>query len=192
MLTNRKSTRHVLRHIATALCATSALAFGAGPAFAAVPGADLYIGVGLGQSNADLSAADLGELEFDRKDMGWKLFAGGRFLSFIGAEISYMDFGKPSGGNSEVDYKGLAGFGMLYAPIPLPVLDLYLKAGLARLDVDAAATVGDFNTKDTKFAYGAGLQLKFGSFAIRGEYEQFKVEGAKPSMLSLGFSKSFL
>ncbi len=46
------------------------------------------------------------------------------------------------------------------------------------------------STDDTKFAFGGGLQLKFGSFAIRGEYEQYKVDvngtKAKPTLLSLG------
>lgn len=187
MFTNHDGTRFVLRHLAIAMCAIAVLLFGAGPAQAGVPGADLYLGVGIGQSNADVSAADLGELEFDRKDIAWKAYFGGRFLSFAGAELDYINFGKPDGGNSELKYTGLAAFGLYYLPIPLPVLDVYLKAGLARLDVG-----GSLNFKDTKLAYGAGLQLNLSSFAIRAEYERFKAEGAKPSLLSLGFSKSFL
>lgn len=192
MFTKRNSTRFVLRHTAAALCATGALALAAGPANAGVPGADLYLGVGLGQSNADVSASDLGELDFDKKDLAWKVFFGGRFLSFAGAELDYIDFGKPDGSTAELKYKGLAGYGLYYLPIPAPMLDVFLKAGLARLDVDGDVTVGSFSTKDTKFAYGAGLKLNFGSFAIRAEYERFKVEGSKPSLLSVGFSKSFL
>ena len=192
MFTRQYPIRFVLRHAAAALCVTGALAFASGTVHAGVPGADFYLGVGLGQSNADVSAADLGELEFDKKDIAWKAFLGGRFLSFGGAELDYINFGKPSGGDAELKYKGLAAFGMYYLPIPLPVLDVYLKAGLARLDVDEKVTAGSFNTKDTKFAYGTGLQLKFGSFAIRAEYERFKAEGSKPSLLSVGFAKSFL
>lgn len=182
---NRNSTSFHLRHVAAALGAIGVLAFAPGPARAGVPGVDLYMGVGVGQSNADFD----GGPSFDKKDMGWKVFVGGRFLSFAGAELDYIDLGKPNGGGVELKYKGLAGFGMLYAPIPLPILDVYAKAGLARVDVNSNFGL---NTDDTKFAYGVGLQLKFGSFAIRGEYERFKVEGTKPSMLSVGFSKSFL
>ncbi len=191
MFTKRNPSRFVLRHIAVALCATGALALAAGPAQAGVPGADLYLGVGIGRSNADVSAADLGELEFDKKDTAWKVFFGGRFLKFAGAELDYIDFGKPSGGNAELKYKGLAGYGLFYLPIPLPVLDVYLKGGLARVKYDGTATSGGISAKDTKFAYGAGLQLKFASFSIRGEYERFKAEGSKPSLLSVGFSKHF-
>ena len=38
---------------------------------------------GVGQSNADVSADDLAVPSFDKKDMGWKVFVGGRFLSFV-------------------------------------------------------------------------------------------------------------
>lgn len=189
MFTIRNSSRFELRHVTAALCATAALALGSGPALAGVPGADLYLGVGLGQSNADVSAADLGDPDFDKKDMAWKVFVGGRFLSFAGAELDYINFGKPNGSAEEIKYKGLAAYGLYYLPIPAPVLDIYLKAGLARIDVDPSFAA---STDDTKFAYGAGLQLKFGSVAIRGEYEQFKMPGAKPSLLSVSFSKSFL
>lgn len=184
MFKHSNSTRFDLRHIAAALCATGALAFGAASAQAGVPGADLYMGVGVGQSNADIGAPD-----FDDKDMGWKVFVGGRFLSFAGAELDYIDFGKPNGGGIDVKYKALAGYGVFYFPIPLPILDVFVKAGLARVDLNPSFAA---STDDTKFAYGGGLQLKFGSFAIRGEYERFKVDAAKPAMLSIGFSKSFL
>lgn len=183
MSTIGNSIRVRLRHVITAACAVGTLAFGA-TANAGVPGADLYLGVGLGQSNADISAPS-----FDEKDTAWKIYTGARFLSFAGVELDYINFGKPSGGGADVKYRGLAGYGLYYLPIPLPVLDVYVKAGLARVDVNPSFAA---NTDDTKFAYGAGLQLKFASFAIRGEYERFKVESSKPSLLSVGFSKSFL
>jgi hypothetical protein len=115
-----------------------------------------------------------------------------RAFSFLGAELDYIDFGKPNGGGADFKYKGLAGYGLYYLPIPLPVLDVYVKAGLARLDADLKVNSNSFSTDDTKFAFGGGVQLKFGSWAIRGEYEQYKIEGAKPTLLSVGFSRSFL
>jgi opacity protein-like surface antigen len=192
MAINRRSARISLRRLAVSLGATGALAVAAGTAQAGVPGVDVYLGAGVGQSNADVSASDLGISSFDKKDLGWKLFLGGRFVSTVGAELDYIDFGKPNGGGAEVKYKALAGFGMFYLPLPLPVIDVYAKAGLARVSSDLTVTTSSFNTKDTKFAYGAGVQLKFGSLAIRGEYERFKVDGTKPSMLTVALSKSFL
>jgi OmpA-OmpF porin, OOP family len=189
MNTSPETSRFSLRHAAV-LAATAALALAAVPTQAqGVPGIDFYAGAGVGQSNADVSAPD-----FDEKDFGWKVFVGLRAVSYLGAELNYIDFGKPSGGGSELKYKGLAGYGLFYIPLPVPVLDVYVKAGVARVDLDVSNT--SFSTDDTKFAFGGGVQLKFGSFAIRGEYEQYKVDvnglKAKPTLLSLGFSKSFL
>lgn len=184
------------RYVAAAALVATAAMFGAAPTQAmGVPGVDLYLGAGLGQSNADVSAHDLGAANFDKKDLGWKVFVGGRFASLVGAELDYIDFGKPNGDYSngdpeQIKYNALAGFGLVYFPIPLPVLDVYAKAGLARLSSDRLSTA--ISTKDTKFAFGGGVQLKFGSFAIRGEYEQYKVQDASPTMLTIGFSKSFL
>lgn len=187
------SARFSPRHLFAALCATGALALAAGQARAAgIPGLDFYVGAGVGQSNADTSASDLGVSSFDKKDLAWNVFAGLRAFSFLGVELNYIDFGKPDGGGAEFKYKGLAGYGLYYLPIPLPVLDVYLKAGLSRLDADAKISSSSFSTDDTKFTFGGGVQLKFGSYAIRGEFEQFKLESSKPKLLSLGFSKSFL
>jgi opacity protein-like surface antigen len=183
------------RGLAALLCA-GALGLAAAPAQAQVPGVDLYIGAGVGQSDADLSASDLGALDFDKKDMGWKVYGGLR-ASILGAEIQYIDFGKPNGDDSEVDYKALGVWGVVYAPLPVPVLDLYAKAGMAKVDANISVTGDpDFDVKDSNFTYGLGAQLKFGSFAIRGEWEQFKIKDSgvtvKPSLLSVSFSKTFL
>jgi opacity protein-like surface antigen len=192
MASFKQSASFNLRRGLAALGAMGALALASAPAQAQVPGVDLYIGGGLGQSNLGLSASELGTLDFDEKDMAWKLFGGLRMASVFGVELAYIDFGKPNGDDAEVKYKGLAAFGMFYVPLPLPVLDIYAKAGLARLDADLEVGIDSLSTDDTKFAYGAGLQLKFGSLAIRGEYERFKVEDADPSLLSISFTKSFL
>jgi opacity protein-like surface antigen len=192
MANSRQSASIKWRHRVAALSAMGALALASAPAQAQVPGLDFYIGGGLGQSDIGLSASELATVDFDAKDMAWKLFGGLRVASVFGAELGYIDFGKPEGEDAEVRYKGLAAFGMFYIPLPLPVLDIFAKAGLARVDADIDVGVDSFSTDDTKFAYGAGVQLKFGSFAVRGEYERFKVEDAKPSLLSISFTKSFL
>lgn len=180
--------RSKVRHLVAALAGAGALSLVAAPAHAQVPGVDFYLGAGIGQSNADID--DVSITDLDEKDLGWKIIGGVRIASVLGAELNYIDFGKASGDGAELKYKALAAYGLFYAPLPLPILDVYAKAGLARIDVDI--DVDDFSTDDTKFAYGLGAQLKFGSWAIRGEYERFKVEGSKPSLLSLSFTKSFL
>jgi opacity protein-like surface antigen len=192
MNTSPKSSRFTVRPALVAVGATAALFFAAVPAQAqGVPGIDFYVGAGVGQSSANVSnTVD----DFDEKDFAWKGFVGLRALSYLGAELDYINFGKPTGDGDEFKYKGFAGFGLFYVPIPLPVLDVYVKAGLARVDVDVPSLA--ISEDDTKFAFGGGVQLKFGSLAVRAEYEQYKAEIAgfkgKPKLLSLGFSKSFL
>jgi opacity protein-like surface antigen len=182
------------RHALTALLALGTLGLAAAPAHAQVPGVDFYVGAGVGQSNADFD--DLEVPDFDDKDTAWKAFAGVRLASIFGAELQYFNFGTAGAPGVDVDYKGLGAYGLVYLPLPLPILDVYAKAGVAKIDVDIDAE--DFNTDDTQFSYGLGVQLKLGSWGLRGEYERFKVKdgdldlSANPSLFSLSFTKSFL
>jgi hypothetical protein len=186
---NLDSTPSAFRRVMKATAGICALAMAAGEAHAVgVPGADLYMGVGLGRSDADVNVIG----DFDSKDTGWKIFVGGRVISYFGAEIDYVDFGKPKGDDASLKYKALAGYGLFYLPLPLPVVDFYVKAGVARMDSDLHLTASSLSAKDTTFAYGGGVQLKLGSFALRGEYEKYKVDDAKPTMMTVAFSKSFL
>ena len=59
---------------------------------------------------------------------------GIRPISLIGAEVQYVDFGNASDLSSNaVHQQAGAVYGMLYAPIPVPLFDVYAKAGLAWL-----------------------------------------------------------
>lgn len=149
---------------------------------------------------------------FSKSDTGWKAFVGVRPISLIGAEVEYVDFGSrtASGGATmgfgasysiHMSSKAEAAFGVLYAPIPLPFLDLYVKAGVARLktSTSGSATVGctlclgpvaagnyQRDLTGSRFGYGAGVQFKVGRFAIRGEYERIAASTGDPDLLSIG------
>jgi hypothetical protein len=167
------------------------------PAQAQVPGVDFYLGGAVGTGNVAITDPDGAVGQFKEDHTAFKFYGGVRAASF-GAELEYLDFGSTSGdfgADTDVDGKltGVAAFGVLYLPLPLPVLDVYGKAGFARLNrkiTDLSA--GDFSTKDTEFGYGAGAQLKLGSFALRAEYERFSTDGKDPTLLSLGASFYFL
>ena len=120
-----------------------------------------------------------------------------------------MDFGHPSrsfspGSTTSADVKmsGAAAFGMLY--LPVPVVSVYAKAGLARLH--ATSNVSLFlpgvgtcainnpncawfsqrsSATNTSLAAGAGAQVKLGAWALRAEYERFNVAGGNPGLASL-------
>jgi hypothetical protein len=147
---------------------------------------------------------------------------GLRPISLVGAEITYMDFGHPSGTvgtiplggavpiSGDVKMKGSAAFGVLY--LPVPVIDIYVKAGLARLQTTENVTFRlpapyatcvieggpscqfskRYDVTNTGLAAGAGAQFKFGSLPVRGEYERFSAAGGNPSLFSLGLTWTFL
>lgn len=189
---------------------------------------DLYLGAGFGQAHirAQLNGLSgpngpVGSLgDFDSTKSAYQAMFGIRLLSFLGAEVDYIDLGQQSirgpgqpvpgeaGANvlaEQVSQKGEAAFGMLY--LPVPIIDVYVKAGVSRITTDMSATTNypgvgtcqindpgcslsylSRSSSDVGFAYGAGVQWKLGQWAVRGEYERFDAAGANPSLLSIGMT----
>jgi hypothetical protein len=160
-----------------------------------------------------------------RNDLGWNAFIGVRPLRYLGAEIGYLDFGNVSQGGPGRGYslqasaKAPAGFAVGYLPVQ-PWWDLYLKAGAARLrrTWTTQLFVANFgraycpplapcpSTAPNPYAYagaatqwdfagGVGTQWKFGSIALRLEYERVSTSGnanaGDPDLLSVGVSWTF-
>jgi opacity protein-like surface antigen len=178
---------------------------------------DVYLGAGFGQAHirAQLdglngASGPLGSLgSFDSTKSAYQAMLGIRLISFLGAEVDYMDLGQqsvrgpgqPVPGEAgsyvsaeQVSQKGEAAFGMLY--LPVPVIDVYVKAGLSRITTDMSAAItspsgtsyASHSSSDVGFAYGAGVQWKLGQWAVRGEYERFDAAGANPSLLTIGMT----
>lgn len=194
----QRSARIVMRHVALVAVTAGAVLFGASPARAQVPGVDFYLGAGIGTGDVAITSPGTAVSQFKENHTAFKVFVGLRAVSVLGAELDYLNFGRtsgPLGSDPDVTGKltGAAGFGLFYVPLPVPALDVYAKAGVARLNKKISDfTPGDFSTKGTDFGYGAGLQLKLGSFGIRAEYENFNTDGKNPRLLTLGFTKFFL
>jgi hypothetical protein len=170
----------------------------------------LYIGGAIGGSTVrvDQSLTSTPN-DVTERHTGWKAMVGIRPLSMVGAELEYVDFGNPSytGGSATgvVDSKAVALSGLLYAPIPLPVFDLYGKLGMARLQTDVNGheyglfcPVGFPNCgtiavsrHDTGVGFGAGVQFKFAAVAVRAEYERVNASSSSPDMFSLGLTWTF-
>jgi hypothetical protein len=93
------------------------------------------------------------------------------------------------------------------APIPVPFLDVFAKAGAARLQTKVHGEIlGLFcpltavapgcpffsaSESTTDFAYGVGVQLKFSALAVRAEYERIDSGLGAPDLLSLGVTWTF-
>ena len=165
-----------------------------------------YIGGAVGQARVAADAENFQIGDFRANHSAYKLMAGIRPISPFGVEVSYFDFGHPSGslGNAAANatMKGAAAFGVVY--LPIPIIDVYAKAGLARLEstvtgygnagpncVSCISQLFSLSRKDTSFAAGVGVQYRFGSVAIRTEYERFHAAGANPGLVTLGLTWTF-
>jgi hypothetical protein len=184
----------------------------------------LYVGGAVGQTtlrsgNVPYLQALLGTTPaaFSAHDTGWKAVIGVRPISFVGAELEYIDFGTAHGsipgtflvGNVQGDLhsNATALVGVGYLPLPVPLLDIYVKAGVARYQTSDGFSSGPLscreplaciigvsypmNRTDARFAYGVGTQVKLAAFAIRAEYERIAANGADSDLLSLGLAWSF-
>ncbi len=140
----------------------------------------LYVGAAFGQAHVRArptipGVGGIGEL--DETHSAFKGMAGIRLLSFFGAEVAYMDFGKVSsmaGGafsgpqyeaivNSEqASQKGEAAFAVLY--LPVPIIDIYVKAGLSRITTN-------FSANYTEYMPGQGTcQIGHPGCSVIGEF----------------------
>jgi hypothetical protein len=186
-----------------------------------------YVGLGVGESTvrSDNNYAIGGYNGFfgyygdDAYDYGhhfaWKVAAGIRPISFVGAELEYLDFGHP-GSDTTYYYnnfnygpdshpRALAAFAVGYLPLPVPFLDVYGKAGIARLHTDVNGFDGGCvalgnngciapvqqSVWDNRFAYGLGVQSRFGALGVRAEYERISSQYGDPDMFTVGATWNF-
>jgi|ERR1700722_10326266 Outer membrane protein beta-barrel domain len=170
----------------------------------------LYVGAGVGQSTLKQDY-----YQIDSHATGWKLIAGWRPLSFVGAEIEYANLGSknvsytlngPIYEHISTDAHATAVFAVGYLPVPLPWIDLYGKVGAARVQNNTTArsqedlvivptttntTTSVTDNTRTSIAWGAGLQFKLGMPAVRVEYERFAGEQGNDSLLTAALTLNF-
>jgi hypothetical protein len=174
----------------------------------------LYAGASLGFSDVRSNGyANVDYYGFDEHHLGWKVFGGYRPIAPLGVELDYLDFGNASTGahysydTATSDARAGALYAVGYLPVPLPLLDVFGKFGLARLyqntDVSyptacvpghaCAQYFGQFHQDiwTTAVAYGAGVQAKFANLAVRAEYERIGGNSGEPDLFSVGASYSF-
>lgn len=174
------------------------LALGAGAARADDNGL-IYIGAGLSRNRIDnITHTGTPITEIDKTS--WKVLAGVRPVKVFAVEADYMDLGNRTrtfinGVGNRVDAKAFAGYAVGFLPLPVPFLDLFGKAGVARwkLNESSAGTPPPssffaLSDKGTNFAWGAGAQARIGNIGGRLEYEHFNIpntNGAKVFSLAV-------
>lgn len=168
----------------------------------------LYLGAGAGQSTVRGDWAVLGmQSIYDERATGWKLLSGWRATRWLGAELEYTDFGHPAAGGGlghpEARATAVSGFAVGFVPLPMRGLDVYGKAGLARLDARYRYTPSvcsvceivpqavplSFRRTQGDLAYGAGAQLQLATaWVVRLEYERIEAAEGDPDLLSVSLS----
>jgi len=134
-------------------------------------------------------------------DEGLKLIGGFRALDSFAIEANYVDFGTtrvplgitcvttPCPSETSIDSQALSVSAVgLFA---LPFVDLYGRVGIARWESERQIVVSQ-KGEGTDPTYGAGVQLRFGSLAVRVEYERFEFGDDAADLRSIGFTYTFL
>jgi OmpA-like transmembrane domain len=158
-----------------------------------------YVGAGIGQGQLSTGAPGYSSQDFRENHSAYGAFVGVRPISLLGAEVAYLNLGHPDGTlaglGADAKIDGTAGFALFYLPLPVPFLDLYAKAGVARLTSSlhgSLPVVGPFRAEstDTRPAGGVGAELGFGSLAVRAEYTRFDVAGGTPGLFMVSLTKT--
>lgn len=161
-----------------------------------------YLGAGVSQTEIDAfddDAFGVGDLDdFKIDNTSYKIIAGFRPLDFMAIEANYIDLGDGEVGVGDFTFRTEAKAIAAYAlfSLPIPIVDVYAKLGVARWELDGSfdgTDIDDLDDEATEFAYGVGAQMNFGSLGARLEWENFDVDrtdGAE--LLTLGLTWTFL
>jgi hypothetical protein len=186
------------KHGFLAAFAAAALAM---PAVALAQG-NGYFGLSTGATKAkqwcDTSALPAGAslASCDRRDKGWKMFAGYRVYRVLAFEASFIDFGKRSltatagAESTTVTARASAFSADAVAIIPLWGLEVFGKVGIAKVKAQStnstlAGTTLKLGNNDNEAHYGLGLNYRLGGdWDVRGEWERIK--DSKIDFFSIG------
>ena len=138
----------------------------------------------------------------DLDKTSWKVFAGFRPISAFAVEADYLDLGSSDQVQAcmqgcclrvcqelfQSNAQVFAAYALGFLPIPVPFLDVYGKAGVARSKLDTNDNGLVTSTRSTEFAWGVGVQAHINIVGARVEYEQFNIpntSGARAASLSV-------
>lgn len=153
----------------------------------------IYLGAAVGRVEASVDKDTARGLvnDFSGHDAAYKAILGIRPLDWLGAEISYMDLGKPDSGIFAADSTALSGYAVGFASVG-PVVDLFAKAGLVNWKSKITSGRNELLSRDgTDPAYGAGLIVHLFSLSLRAEYEHFDIDD-RANLVSVGLTWTFL
>ena len=170
-----------------------------------------YLGAGVTRSS--LTASNNGYIAYGQPDLNntsWTAFAGVRPLNWLAVEADYIDLGSGNSGTTSgdtysqythADSSAWAAYVIGFLPLPLPVVDVYGKVGVARWKLTSTLIqdiyylpeplVTPRSYSGTNFAWGLGVQAHFKMLGVRLEYEGFEVDNNTANVASLSVFLSF-
>ncbi|MBS0374861.1 MAG: outer membrane beta-barrel protein [Proteobacteria bacterium] len=175
----------------------------------------LYLGGGVGQANVRVDQLPSVGRSLRENHAAWTAVVGLRPISVLGAELGYTDFGRVSASYNPVPGSSIAAdahprattlLAVGYLPLPIPLLDVYVKAGVARLQTTVNTQIiscevnincpppgnnSHTSSSDSRAAYAAGAQVKLGPVAVRAEYLRINASNGDPSLASVGLIWKF-
>jgi len=156
------------------------------PLLAAEDGFYLSGALGAAQQNYDLSIFDA-----HGSQTGYKFALGFRPIDLLAVEVSYIDFGRAFNGIDYADSNAVGAFALAFLPIPL--VDVYGKVGLAEWRTNAQSPGFGFHRNGADVAYGAGIGTSWGRLGARVEYERYQFSHSNDmGMASVGVVWTFL
>jgi len=161
-----------------------------------------YFGAGVNRTEIDeVAPGSLRTVEVD--DTAWKAIGGFRPFDFLAAELAYADLGngnRPFQTTGRVEAEARTLSASVIGLFPLPLVDLYGKAGIARWEMHETVVPGTTcpctlialpprTNSGSDVAYGVGAQVKLKRLAVRLEYERFDIDNTDGAELyTLGFT----
>lgn len=161
----------------------------------------IYVGLASSDVSSDYDVGAFASAEPVDDDRGFKAIVGFRPLDSFAIEANYADLGDtrvplgvlcipgtPCLNETSVDSQAVSVSAL--GLIALPLVDLYGRVGVARWESEQSAFAQ--KREGTDPTYGAGAQVRVGSFALRIEYERFDFDDDSADLVSIGFTYTFL
>ncbi len=146
--------------------------------------ADIYIGGGIYTSEIDET---LDSINIDDSDTVPAIFVGWKPMKFLAIELGYYDLGEYSTNLFTGDATAYT-LGVV-ANVPLWVLDVYAKGGLAVVDYDLPLNTESESESDPYYGVGAAINLG-SSIDLYAEYLVFD-SGINVDMIGVGIKFQF-
>jgi hypothetical protein len=147
-----------------------------------------YVGGSMGRSS---ESYDPYTFNLHGANVGYDLAVGYRPFAALAGELSYTSFGRATGGSNYVDTNAVGLFALGY--LPVPVVDLYGRLGLADWRSGATSPGLSFTRTGADVAYGVGGGMHFGPIGVRVEYTRFTVSHASDiDLASIGLTWTLL